>query len=273
METIRSYNKRLGRPRRAVRDGVVSKTKVILNCDSWGRYLSDLGVVVKDQQTLDHLLRFSVYNSWKKGYHKRRRDNGYQRSSYHRKPTVIDAVSRPQLQIASISEAEKANAVLFVKPSKIEKQMGWIQPISISSEPIESKSSDTPLSTRSGPRKRFNLSTINSLIAPNAVIPPAPRPNMISNGNQRPQSLSSRSSTSAFSKRRRNPINPDSDDRFSGNWRSGPRKTMTSFQDRMRNAVRPSDRFSGNVVDSSHGTASNVPFQRPPILYDSGHSF
>merc|ERR1719295_406917 len=139
--------------------------------------------------------------------------------------------------------------------------MGWSPPIStkpisskrISSEPISCKLSSIPLSKRSGPRKRFNLSTINSLIAPNAVIPPAPRPKMISNGNQRPQSLSSRISTSAFSKRTRNPINPDSEDRFSGNWRSGPRKTASSsFQERMRNAIKPGDRFKGsNVVSVS----------------------
>merc|ERR1711879_1032351 len=61
---------------------------------------------------------------------------------------------------------------------------------------------------------------------------------------QRLQSLSSRSS---------NPINPDSDDSFSINLRGRPRKTASlSFQERMRNAIKPSDRFKeSNVVSVS----------------------
>merc|ERR1719242_1813039 len=272
IETLRSYNKRLGRPRRAVRDGIVPKTNAILDCDSWGRYLSDLGVVVKERRTLDHLLRFSVYNSWKKGYHKKQKElysqyNGY--AFYDRKSTAIDAISPPQLEITSVSEAEKANGALFGNPAaSFSKEMGWIPPIRI---PIESKSNDNALSTdstRSGPRRKFNLSSINSLIAPNeeSQKPPGSQQQHASSRNQpQRQSLSSRSSTSSFSRRARNPVNPDSDDRFAGNWRSGPRKAVTSsFQERIRNAVKPSDRFSGNVVNSNGGTGSDVSFQRPP---------
>merc|ERR1719242_758967 len=267
IETLRSYNKRLGRPRRAVRDGIVPKTNAILQCDSWGRYLSDLGVVVKDRRTLDHLLRFSVYNSWKKGYHKKQRYSHYGHyGGYERKSTAIDAISPPPLEITSVSEAEKANRALFGNPAApFTKEMGWIPPIRI---PIESKSNDNALPTRSGPRRKFNLSSINSLIAPNeeSQKPPGSHQQNVSSQNQpQRQSLSSRSSSSSFSRRTRNPVNPDSDDRFAGNWRSGPRKAVTSsFQERIRNAVKPSDRFSGNVVNSNGGTGSNVSFQRPP---------
>merc|ERR1712062_239508 len=242
-----------------VRDGIVPKTNAILQCDSWGRYLSDLGVVVRDRRTLDHLLRFSVYNSWKKGYHKKERYSHYGHyGGYDRKSTAIDAISPPQLEITSVSEAEKANRALFGNPAaSFTKEMGWIPPIRI---PIESKSNDNALSTdstRSGIRRKFNLSSINSLIAPNEE-------SQKSQNQPKRQSLSSRSSSSSFSRRTRNPINPDSDDRFAGNWRSGPRKAVTSsFQDRIRNAVKPSDRFSGNMVNSND-IGSNVPFQRPP---------
>merc|ERR1719242_1618023 len=230
METLHSYNNRLGRPRRAVRDGVVSKSKAILKCDSWGRYLSDFGAVIGDEETVDHLLRFSVYNSWKKGYYKRGQS------------MVIDAVPPPRLRITSVSEAEKANAALFAKPTIMTEGMGWIPPISC-------KLSSIPLSKRSGPRKRFNLSTINAMIASNGQSQNPLKQSLSSSVNlppsrQRPQSLSSRSS---------NPINPDSDDSFSRNRRSGPRKTASlSFQERMRNAIKPSDRFKeSNVVSVS----------------------
>merc|ERR1719295_1985164 len=89
---------------------------------------------------------------------------------------------------------------------------------------------------------------INAMIAPNGqsqnplqqrlsssvnLAPSRQRPHVISNDNQRTQS--------------------PSDDSFSGNWRSGPRKTASlSFQERMRNAIKPGDRFKGsNVVSVS----------------------
>merc|ERR1719195_1230983 len=57
----------------------------------------------------------------------------------------------------------------------------------------------------------------------------------------------------SFKTRSSNPINPDSDDSFSINLRSGPRKTASlSFQERMRNAIKPSDRFKeSNAVSVS----------------------
>merc|ERR1719493_693913 len=57
----------------------------------------------------------------------------------------------------------------------------------------------------------------------------------------------------SFKKRSSNPINPDSDDSFSINLRGRPRKTASlSFQERMRNAIKPSDRFKeSNVVSVS----------------------
>merc|ERR1712154_608647 len=117
--------------------------------------------------------------------------------------------------ITSVSEAEKANRALFGNlAAPFTKEMGWIPPIQI---PIESKSNDNALSTdstRSGPRRKFNLSSINSLIAPNEE----QQQNVPSQTQSQRQSLSSRSSSSSFSRRTRNPLNPDSDDRFAGNW-------------------------------------------------------
>merc|ERR1719295_988457 len=71
VETLHSYNQRLGRPRTTVRQGVVPKTKAIMNCKSWNDYFHHLRVDVAGggQMEIDQLLRFAVWNSSKKRYH------------------------------------------------------------------------------------------------------------------------------------------------------------------------------------------------------------
>merc|ERR1719474_2542679 len=41
IETLQSYNQRLGRPRSELRDGIVAKTKWILECSNWAQYLQE----------------------------------------------------------------------------------------------------------------------------------------------------------------------------------------------------------------------------------------
>jgi len=162
-----------------------------LNCDSWGRYLSDLGVVIGDQKRLDHLLRFSVYNSWKKGYHQKDRNVdpfSWSISKSSNISTEIKMVPVPEMRITSISEAEKANAVLFVKPTTIKAEMEWIPPLDDAVVPLSKRSgtekkfdlssinaitasNDEIKSKPSGARKRFNLSSINSIISANDDVP------------------------------------------------------------------------------------------------------
>jgi len=69
-ETLQGYNQRLGRPRSQVRNGIVSKTKYILGSKSWWNYFDELGVIIKDEDAIDQLLRFAIYNSKKNNYHR-----------------------------------------------------------------------------------------------------------------------------------------------------------------------------------------------------------
>jgi len=69
VETLHSYNQRLGRPRHGVRHGIVPKTKAIMNCSSWNDYFHELRVDVGGRMEIDQLLRFAVWNSSKKRYH------------------------------------------------------------------------------------------------------------------------------------------------------------------------------------------------------------
>merc|ERR1719445_2850399 len=70
-ETLQSYNLRLGRPDEKVRHGVLAQTKKILASKNWKHYFGELGVKLKGKAAIDQLLRFAVYNSAKKGYHRR----------------------------------------------------------------------------------------------------------------------------------------------------------------------------------------------------------
>merc|ERR1719295_1707117 len=69
VETLHSYNQRLGRPRPTVRHGVVPKTKAIMRCNIWTKYFNELRVDIGGKGKIDQLLRFAVYNSRRKGYH------------------------------------------------------------------------------------------------------------------------------------------------------------------------------------------------------------
>merc|ERR1719474_66996 len=71
IETLQSYNQRLGRPRSELRDGIVAKTKSILKCSSWQQYLQELRVVIRDQD-IPEMLRFAVFNSVQMRYHRPR---------------------------------------------------------------------------------------------------------------------------------------------------------------------------------------------------------
>eukprot|EP01083_Nonionella_stella_P102803 292819_1 len=72
LETLQGYNHRLGRPDIKVRNGVVHKTKFILNSSTWWDYFNELEVTIKDEKSIDQLLRFAIYNSKRKGYHNAR---------------------------------------------------------------------------------------------------------------------------------------------------------------------------------------------------------
>ena len=74
-ETLQGYNQRLGRPRAQIRHGIVGKTKYILGSQSWWDYFDELGVIIQDDNAIDQLLRFAIYNSNKKGYHYMTADN------------------------------------------------------------------------------------------------------------------------------------------------------------------------------------------------------
>ena len=64
-KTLKAYNQRLGRPRIQIKNAIVGKTKYILGCKSWRNYFDELDVIVKDNNAIDQLLRFAIYNSKK----------------------------------------------------------------------------------------------------------------------------------------------------------------------------------------------------------------
>merc|ERR1712083_889162 len=84
-ETLQGYNERLGRPQTKVRNGVVAKTKFILNSQSWRDYFNELDVVIRDDKAIDQLLRFAIFNSKSAGYH---RDQG-----------IIKKVNPPSIRV------------------------------------------------------------------------------------------------------------------------------------------------------------------------------
>merc|ERR1719445_868846 len=87
-ETLQSYNLRLGRPDEKVRRGVLAQTKKILASKNWKHYFGELGVKLKGKAAIDQLLRFAVYNSAKKGYHRR---------GYHDRSLTITEVKMPRM--------------------------------------------------------------------------------------------------------------------------------------------------------------------------------
>merc|ERR550525_1868836 len=102
IETLHSYNQRLGRPRHAVRHGIVSKTKEIMECNSWPKYFNELRVEIGGKKEIDQLLRFAVYNSRSKGYH-----SG--------SAAAIQEVERPDIKVRG--EKKRKKKILRVQPS------------------------------------------------------------------------------------------------------------------------------------------------------------
>merc|ERR1719361_3369565 len=100
IETLHSYNQRLGRPRHAVRHGIVSKTKEIATCNTWTKYFDELRVEIGGKKEIDQLLRFAVYNSRSKGYH-----SG--------SAAAIQEVQRPDITV----RGEKKKKIPRVQPS------------------------------------------------------------------------------------------------------------------------------------------------------------
>jgi len=92
-ETLQSYNLRLGRPAEKVRYGVLAQTKKILSSDSWWQYFSALGVELRDDAAIDELLRFAVYNSAKKGYHRRGGNSSSLPIGVMRMPSIVGGTS------------------------------------------------------------------------------------------------------------------------------------------------------------------------------------
>jgi len=118
-ETLHSYNQRLGRPRSSVRHGVVTKTKEILRCCGWKQYFNELRVRI-DVQDVDRLLRFAVFNSSKKGYHRNSRQFiGWMtppkigmidpRNPHHRVPLEMANAAKPQRKGVIKSSPQKGN--------------------------------------------------------------------------------------------------------------------------------------------------------------------
>jgi len=114
-ETLQSYNLRLGRPDEKVRHGVLAQTKKILASKNWKHYFGALGVKLKDRAAIDQLLRFAVYNSAKKGYHRR---------GYHDRSLTIAEVKMPPMVLSRgrhevIPKPESAASTPNVLPSQM----------------------------------------------------------------------------------------------------------------------------------------------------------
>merc|ERR1719283_75291 len=107
IETLHSYNQRLGRPRHAVRHGIVCKTKEIMECNSWTKYFNELRVEIGGKKEIDQLLRFAVYNSRSKGYH-----SG--------SAAAIEMVERPDIKVRGERKMKRKRAI---KPQMIPRML------------------------------------------------------------------------------------------------------------------------------------------------------
>merc|ERR1719206_1324739 len=93
-ETLQSYNLRLGRPADKVRHGVLAQTKHILACKNWSQYFGALGLKFKSKAAIDQLLRFAVYNSIKKRYHRTRMSSSRFAREEVRMPPIAGCLPR-----------------------------------------------------------------------------------------------------------------------------------------------------------------------------------
>jgi len=104
-QTLQAYNERLGRPANKIRNGVVAKTKFILNSSKWTDYFAELRVALKNEKCIDQLLRFAVYNSMQMGYHR-----GGRQIAKVRSPSIRVTAERYEQQKYVISADRKLNS-------------------------------------------------------------------------------------------------------------------------------------------------------------------
>merc|ERR1719461_2294236 len=117
-QTLKGYNQRLGRPDIKVKNGVCAKTKFILNSQSWRDYFNELDVVLKDDNTIDRLLRFAIYNSKFKGYH---RDRGVIQTV--KAPTIkVNGAKSNKQQLQQQNEGQSENVSVGISAGK---GRGW----------------------------------------------------------------------------------------------------------------------------------------------------
>ena len=105
-ETLDSYNQRLGRPRNEVRRGILPKTRAILKSRRWSEYFNELGVVIGGDD-VDQLLRFAVYNSSKKGYHR----SSYMLPIGYLKAPRIGVMSKSQIAAVAASKKKRKGVI------------------------------------------------------------------------------------------------------------------------------------------------------------------
>ena len=147
-ETLHSYNQRLGRPRSEVRRGILQKAKyIVMDYDydygihqTWSDYFDELGVYVVDYD-IDGLLRFAVYNSWNKGYHRCGRTKPIRRrsapqirmikSKFSRAPSTFPSVARTKPITANPTKSAQKRPAL--KPVVIDRarKMNGIQSVPV----------------------------------------------------------------------------------------------------------------------------------------------
>merc|ERR1712087_215398 len=88
----------MGRPEIKVKNGMNAKTRFILNSTSWPEYFNELDVVLKDDAAIDRLLRFAIWNSKCKGYH---RDAG-----------IIQKVNAPMIGVLGAKNGKQPKEVI-----------------------------------------------------------------------------------------------------------------------------------------------------------------
>jgi len=77
-----------------VRHGVLAQTKHILACKNWSQYFGALGLKFKSKAAIDQLLRFAVYNSIKKRYHRTRMSSSRFAREEVRMPPIAGCLPR-----------------------------------------------------------------------------------------------------------------------------------------------------------------------------------
>jgi ubiquitin-protein ligase len=125
VETLQSYNQRLGRPRSEVRHGIMSKTKQILQCAQWSEYFKELRVVIADHDVPD-MLRFAVFNSAKMRYH---RPSDHRRIQWMKHPAVRVLGVRESVHSAFPSKMKSGVIQSSGRPKGIRNGNVWAKPV------------------------------------------------------------------------------------------------------------------------------------------------